>query len=428
MQVAKFKVPTLTAIIILAVVVNLYPGMALLMGNYTIPSYGTISYGPGSTLPLHTDGRFIKDANNNTIILHGVWKGEGLGEGCIPSYAYEGEDYVTWTSRTEWRPDAVHEVMQQMKAWGFNSYADTIWCDWWIHNSRTLLGEPRDLVITEIGYRDCIKNILAIALEEGLYVQIRVYSPEAGMWGMGGEGRVGCPFPASTWMEPAHDGHIFPNAQAFANFWYDLAHELASYPNVIFTLYDEPCCYEQEWFDAAELCIQKIRQAEQDAGGYTHIVMVHYNYCGDCLWMEDYINGGYPTENIVFSNHIYRHDDSFGTHPPAETNDLNWVRDYLAKKAYWPDGMAYKYIIDTYNVPVMVTAVGAYDGETDDAEYNCFKNVLTVLNEWEIGYWSFLWYDTSVGWRMMTDPTSRAPSTANRVGHALIDAIASGTT
>jgi hypothetical protein len=423
MQFAKFKVSTLIAIIILAGAISLYPGRALLTENYTIPSYGTLKYIPSLTLALHTDGRFIKDANNNTIILYGVWKGESLGEGCISSFAFEGEEYLTWESATTWRPDAVRATMQQMKAWGFNSYAETIWADWWIYNSRTRLGEPRDSVITEIGYRDTIKNILTIAQEFGIYVQIRLYSPEAGFGGVG-EGRVEAPFPAGPYT---HAGHIFPNAEAFADFWYDLAYDLAGYPNAIFTLYDEPAIDTSTWFPAAELAIQKIRQAEQDAGGYTHIIMNHLNYCGDCLWMEQWIQQGYSTENIVFSNHIYRHDDSFGS---GTNSSLEFVRHYISDYGQWlPDGsgsLAYKYIIDTYNVPIMVTATGAVDPyETDDLEYETFKNTLIVLDELEIGYWGFLWYDTSVNWRMMTNSTSRAPSTANRVGQALIDAIAS---
>lgn len=419
MRIARFRVVTLTSMIILASVTNL--GIALLTGSYTIHSSGTLSY--LQTRPLHTEGRHIKDDLGNNVALRGAWKAEpGFADSCVGIYAAEGEHYYSDPAQTQWREDAVRDVLGSMKDWGFNSFAEFIWCDWWIYNSQTLLGYRRDEVQTDTAYRDALKSLLTLANEEGLYVQLRPYGVEAG-WAGVGEGRVEFPFPDGS--PYSHDGHIFPDAQSFANFWYDVAYELAGYPNVIFNLYDEPVTDPiTRWFDAAQLCIQKIRQAELDAGGYTHIIMVHWAYCADCQWIAQWINEGRPTENIVFSNHVYRYHGTFEDNPNSPT-DINYIRTQLADA----DKLAYKYIQDTYNIPVMVTAIGAAYGATNDGEYTCFANCLSVFNEWEMGYWAYHWYPDDPLWSINTlSATSRGPSYANRVGQALIDAIVAGTT
>jgi len=98
---------------------------------------------------------------------------------------------------------------------------------------------------------------------------------------------------------------------------------------------------------------------------------------------------------------------------------VDYIRNFLANppssESY--TGVGIKYVMDTYNVPIWVTAMGAYRGFEDDSEYEYFKNTLTVLNEWEVSYCAYQWFRSDLPWYIgWHEP--------NRVGQALIDAIA----
>lgn len=353
---------------------------------------------PVELSPLHSESRYIKDELGNVVLLRGVWKAEFIDD-CTGWWAPSGSPMTAGAGH--WDEAAVRAHLQVMKNWGCNTMATFIWANWWIDNaSVTLPGYTADRP-----YRECIKDTIRIAEEYGIYVQLRMWSP------LSTEGRVEFPIPAGAYT---HNGSVFPNADAFIAFWADLAEELRGYPNVIFCIYDEPAIADRSiWFDLARRTIEAIR-----ARGIEHLIIPHWRYCESCLWIEDWITQGLPTHNILFSNHIYRYHGTFENNANSPT-DVDYIKEQLAGK----DGLkrAYKYILDTYNVPIQVT-IGAHNGATDFAEYNAFRNSLSVLNEWGIGYWAYQFYRSDWVWAIQEHTNCVQPP--NRVGQALIDAIA----
>jgi len=359
---------------------NLYPAMSALFNNVAIPSSGTIM----TFSPLHVDGKYIKDMNNNTVVLRGVWLAE-YADSCVGAW---GGDYYNWKEAN------VRADMQNLRdIWHVNVFSTFIWGNWWIDDLAVTLGGYS----TSQHYRFAIKEAARIAQEYGLYFQIRLWEPDQS------EGNVDQPYaPYSTrWTQ-----------QDFIDFWISVATELKSYPNVIFTLYDEPIGNQTLWFDVATRAVNAIRST-----GAENIVVVHWGYCGDCMWMEKWIQESRPTHNIVFSNHIYRYHGTFEYNPNAPT-DVDYVRGFLAQKpnATSYAGAGYRYILDTYNIPIWVSAIGSYRGTTDDAEYTYFKSTLQVLNEWNLSYSAYQWFRSSLPWFV-------GYRTPNRVGQAFIDAV-----
>jgi len=398
----------------------------------TIGSFGLIDYNVAR--PLHVEGRFVKDSLNRTIYLRGGWA-PIFEDTCNARAAIAGESWNSYLATTKWRPEAVNLLFDTAKSWGFNSIATFIWMDWWIYNSRSELGVSRDTIVTDRPYQTNIDEFLTLAGMKGIYVQLRPYGVEAG-WGSVGEGRVNFPFPVLG--EPyAHDGHIIPNATAFAEFWYDVSYKLSHHPNVIYNLYDEPyISNRQVWLDAAELAVRRIREAENETGGYKHLIQIHWGWCGSCLWIGDWIDQGKTLDNMIFSNHIYRSqgggaEDTFG--PPPYPYNYSVQKSILQYEAndpgipdpYKPYGRAWKYVVDTYNVPIIAT-FGAYQGWSDDQEYKSFQNIASILNEWGIGYWVYVWWRTGTSFSIVNDGV--VVSSPSRVGQALIDAIADGKT
>jgi hypothetical protein len=272
----------------------------------------------------------------------------------------------------------------------------------------------------------------------------RIYTVSAG------EGKVFWMYPAGAASE--HDGSIFPNArdaqgnriypgmtgqEAFTQFCHDLAYNLFSakphhYPNVLLSFFDTVDPSPQPdtlWYQTFDMLVGRIRQAEQEIGSAPHIVINHFKSAEDLQWVANYIGGGYRTDNVLFSGHIYRYHntfDLFGPRPDASVT-YEYIRSYIGDG----DKLAYKYIMDTYNVPVLATTIGAFRGQRTnadgEAEYQTFVKSLQALNEFKIGYCAYCWpqdNDDPPAFAMSTSTTSRSPAYANRVGQALIDAIA----
>lgn len=381
----------------------------------------------GGMSPLHTFDRYIKDSSNNTVVLYGGWKSTpGYEDSCVGFWADEGEypDFRNNDAKTYYREAVVNDTMDLMVDWGFNSYPDLIFCNWWLGNCTTWAGAASCDGGTNMSYLHSIKRTIELAADRNLYVQLRPYGVDRD------EGRKAYPHPVpsncSSCLDNqyAHNGSLFQNDQDFADFWYNVSYQLANYSNVIYCLYDEPqtahwnqTCLNM-FFNMCELCVDEIRQAEQDANGYTHLTIIHYGYCAGLFWVKQWINEGRPTNNsVVFSGHIYRYHGSF----PTSNVTYAYLKDQLGNESKH----AYKYLVDE-GVPVMCTAIGAESGASDDDEYECFQNCLTIFNEWDIGYWGYCWWlsiDGALHYELSTSSFYRAPSYANRIGEALMDAI-----
>jgi len=356
---------------------------SLLTSSVIIGNSGQVT----TSSSLRTEGRWIKDADGNTLILKGVWKAE-YADSCV---GWWGNDPYNWNEA------AVRADMQNLRdVWHVNCLNTFIWGNWWEGDLAVTLGGGT----TSHHYRWVLKETARLAAEYGLYFQIRLWEPSTT------EGSVDQPYyPYSNyWTE-----------QQFTDFWVSVANEMKAYPNVLLCLYDEPVHGETDWFRVANNTIFAIR-----ATGCENLIVNHLDYCGDCMWMERWVQAGYPTHNIVFSNHIYRFHGTYAYDPNSAT-DYQYILSFLSDKpsATRYTGAGYKYITDTYNIPIWVSEIGAYNGATNDAEYTYFNNTLHALNELQLGYCAYQWFRSSLPWYV----GYRMP---NRVGQALIDAIMSG--
>lgn len=361
--------------------------MSSLNSSANIRSSGTIA----TTPPLHVDGRYIKDSSNRTIYLRGVWAGMFADT----STGWWGLDAFTWDEA------ALRYTLQTLRQqWGANCISFMIWGDWWLGNKAVTVGGGS----TNIGDRDAIVKTVQIAAEYGIYIQIRLFGCTKA------EGRrEGLPFqPTYAWM-----------VQDFVNFWANVSATLKDYPNVLYCLFDEPTGDEATYFNACAQAINAIR-----ATGSDQLIVIHWYYCGDMMWVAHWVNGGYPLRNIVFSEHIYRNSGTFAFNSNSPVN-IDYIRNFLTnpRGAYYT-GTGTKYIIDTYNVPIWVSAIGCYNGATDDEEYVAFTNTLEVLNEWGIGYVAWHAFRTALWSTILQNPTGLVFSPPNRLGQSLINAIA----
>jgi hypothetical protein len=342
------------------------------------------------TLPLHTEGKLIKNAAGDIVVLRGVW----VGMFADTSTGYFGLDVNKWDEA------ALRETCTRLRdVWGVNCINTFIWGDWWLENKRDNLGEKG---VTDIGLRDAIVRTTQITAEYGIYFQVRLYGINRTI------GRTeGNPFaPSVPWTE-----------QDFADFWVNVATTLKGYDNVILALYDEPLGDQATYLRVAYQTITAMRNA-----GFDGIIVIHYGYCGDMLWVGDWVNSGYSTQNIVFSEHIYRSGGTFQWTDESPVT-LDHVRNFMNNSLGEPQGTATNYILNTYNVPIWVSAIGAEYGATDDDEYIAFANTLQVLNEFQIGYCVFSATRSALQWTCLENPTGEIFSAPNRIGEALIDAI-----
>lgn len=407
MRIAKLKVATLATTVILVAIISLHSAISLMMESYTITSSGLI--GISVTRPLHTEGKYIKDDLGQVVYLRGVWKG-CFADTCIGWFTPPGMDISSLEGYVTWDESYVTAHLQVMRDHGFNSFGTFIWADWWLQDASTSIAGYE----TDLSYRTALRETIRLAQAYGIYVQVRVYGITHTDHVVG---RI--PFPPYATFPG-----IIENQDDFVNLWASIAEELGGYPNVYFCLYDEPCGFPDDrlvYFDVAGRCINAIRTA-----GFDGLIMPMWCYCGDCYWMEQWINEGNPTHNIVFSNHIYRYHGTFDG--IGRSTDLDAIRDYMLADtdgiSYPPLGLHYNRIVNELNMPVIVHG-GAFLGATDDAEYTCFKNVLTVCNELEIGYYGFAWHRSDMAWALQEHTVAIQP--LNRVGQALKDAIAAGT-
>jgi hypothetical protein len=375
--------------IFLLFIIAIPQSFSLQVSSVILSSTGTIS----NTLPLHTDGKYIKNSQNDTVYLRGVW----VGAFADTSTGWWGTGAFTWDEA------ALRTTLTDLKQnWGINCINFFVWGDWWLQNrATTLMGYS-----TNIGCRDAITRTVQVANEYGIYCDFRLYGCTKA------EGRIeGLPFsPTYAWSQ-----------QDFVDFWSNVASNLKDYPNVIYTPFDEPTGDYQIYFPAVNQVIQAIRVT-----GSNQLINVHWEYCGEISWIKNWVLGNYTKENIVFSEHIYRDAGTFAYNQNSPV-DLDYVRNYLTGT---PSSVIYnctgtKYYMDLYNVPIWVSAIGSFNGATDDSYYYSFKNTLQVLNEIGVGYNVFTGCRTGTTWAIVVDQGSiiMAP---NRVGQALIDAIHAG--
>jgi len=407
---------------------------ALTTNSTTITSSGTI--GPIATRPLHVEGNLTKDDLGNTIYLRGAgsWKFY-----LDPTGWFQPEGGNWGEGQQEWNEVNVRYHLQTMKDWGFNVFRLHTPADWWIQDQIT--------VGTFSGsYRQIIKDLLTWAAEYGIYIMYDHFSPIS--FATAPNHASGLPYapyvynweyPEQTYLMQA----VFPNKQAFVDYWRSVADELKGYPNVIFELHNEPHALSavwdlgyniddvrNDWFDAVQKCVNAIRTTgatqpiviawglacPQDARGWEG---TQYDPGNIDMSFVDHIGTTDPLGNLIYTGHTYK-------------EYVPWSSDYDTLKAQMQDS---KWEYAASKVPVLLGEFGVNQWLTGAALADHLlwaENFMKICNEWGIGYIGWNWSvlggeDGGGGWGLISNEGALiyGPSPW---GQVLIDAIADGGT
>lgn len=405
--------------------------------NPTIHSSGII--GLVTTRPLHVEGNLIKDSQNNTIYLRGVgsWKFWYDPTGWFQP---EGGGWVD--GQLEWNEVNVRYHLQTMQEWGFNVFRLHTAADWWLEDQVTVDGFSGS-------FRQIVKDLITWAADYGIYIMIEHYTPinfkESLQHG------VGIPYaPYADSANPSHPYHsVFPDAQAFVDYWQSIANELKGFPNVIFELHNEPHAgwqtnpdaARESYFNTMQKCINAIRSigatqlialgwglalANSDTGwdgGSTDFPpAVDMSYI-DATWTDEgtgVLQTGWSDTlgNLIYTAHTY-------------IEYVSWNAEYNALKGEMQDAL----------IEWAANKVPVYIGEFSVNQWNVgdalawhllwAENFMKILNEWGIGYigwnWSVVNGEDSPAWGVISDQgwLIYGPSPW---GQKLVDAIAEGGT
>jgi hypothetical protein len=378
------------------------------ISNITIRSSGTIA----NILPLHVEGRYIKDASGNTVILRGFQK---------PEFADDPDGI--WMGNTYWNTQNVITELDAMKSWGANTIRVQQSIDSWKYN----LDSPH----AAIPNRQAIKELLTLAAERGMYV---IFTPYRVTNYHAGGTQDDLPYP--PYQESAGASDVIGSEQDFVDYWVSVVEELKIYPNVIFELWNEPNGggAEASWFSVAQDCITAIREtgAEQliifqwKEGVYANLD--YGSDSGSVKWIEDYSLVD-TTGNLVYSTHIYRLYGGLGLYSEEESKTL-WNSSYgytydEVKRALEIEKI--NWVGETLNKPLLITETGcsiAWTGTELEHELTAWNNSLTIFNEWELGYIGHWWRNIGVFRLLENDQPWLPPPTES--GIIFRNALASG--
>lgn len=397
---------------------------SLMNSSFSIQSSGSIVY----MSPLHVDEKYVKDAFGDIIYLRGSgkihWDDDPTGWWLPTSGAW-------YQGRLKWDENAIRLNLQGMKSFGMNVVRFHTVAEWWLQDTVTLE--------TYTGsYRNNLKRTFEIAAEEGLYVIMDLFEIKNGFWMYtNGYSAPGIPFP--PYLNYPEEEAIFPSKQAFVDYWANVANELKGYPNVIFELYNEPnvpsgfnvTTARNEWFDAMQKAIIAIRGT-----GAKNIIIVTWGLsCVPHMGWQDRcaVNLGYveqyplndPEGNLVYTAHLYR----------TFLNPI-WYDAYNYTDCYTKmEQCLINYVMSVLNKPVIIGEIGVNMWEDNTTilasdltelgqELQWAKNVLSICNQWSVGYLAWDWSLPS-RWQLIKHWNPVAPTAW---GQVLIDSIAEGDT
>jgi len=337
---------------------------------------------------LHVDGKYLKNETNHIIELRGVFK-HGF-EDFVGGFWKDESGTSNWFDESK-----VIRNLDVMHQWGANEVRTFIRVDWWLNNSV----DPN----SGLSYRDCIKRLIQLADERGMYVTISFFSFRH-TWGWHN-------VPWGTSVDPANFS-IYTDTD-FANLWRDVADELKVYPNVQFELWNEVADGEgrkNTWLTGVQKAITAIREVTD------HIVVVQWGWD---VWYRNssgYYPGVYTIDWAADPRiHQYENGTRFGnilisTHMYAQARGFiqTTVNQTDADKENWYYFHTYDEILTAFeeeNIPDLLNGTGAfvwlghglplYIGEfgTSDPEHiwppnelEAVENALTILDGWGVNY------------------------------------------
>jgi len=349
--------------------------------QFLLPSTGRIVY----MTALHTQGRYILDEANNTVYLRGI-NYETLNYFPNGQWVPIGKG---WTAGANvWDPNAVKDNLNGIRNWGLNTIRFHFALLWWLNNTS--------------GYRQHLRDVAHWAGEQQLYVIYDLADPYGNQY----------PWPPMPYRPWANSSLV--DEDGFVQFWREFAIDLGGYPNVIFEIYNEPHSIPMdEWQRVHQLCINAIRESSQN------LIVVQYNYGLD-YWNQPNPVGmswvwNYPLSgtNIIYSTHVYRYHNHLGLDKPY---DYATIKQRL-NATYVPD-------VQERNLgPVLIGETGANNFDVP-AETDFLRNILQILNEWEMHYIGFEWYPNFRRFGMLENTLYIPPPDA--AGQILINASAKG--
>jgi len=342
---------------------------------------------------LHVEGQYIKDAAGNTIVLRGV-NGGGFG------------DLASGWGTSNWNEQTVRNNFAAMKSYGVNAIRIMGTIRWWLENSKESYQTGADTC--GISHRDAITRTIEIAQEYGIYVIFTFWSidtvgprsptiqdylpypPRAAsqnyetirssadfveLWA-GNSATSSFLARFANVNSPATSQHVHNNGQSPPS----VSEALQNYPNVIYELYNEPSGDDSGWSTVTQQVVDAIR-----ARGDQTPIMVQCGYCGSFYaWFNTMYNKLSSRTNIIYSNHIYLSDGSLPGNPTSYAD----LRDALMVAPNNPPGFGLGNVLN-HNVPVII---GEFGGGTT----TFYQNLLTILNEENVGWCAWEWRSGSL--------------------------------
>ena len=337
-------------------------------------------------LRLHTEGRDLRDASGKAVVLRGVNK-PGFVD--VPDGWWNLPGSSLYSGLGAWDPAAVKANLDEIQRWGCNVVRFHTCAQWWKDNPETFQDQWRSVAYPK-PFRELFKDVVRWAGERGLYVIVDFYNMEQG------SGQETLPWPPYS----QHAG-VIGSREEFLRLWEDVARELSPFPHVLFELYNEPHgdqAAQAEWFAFTQEAIGAIRAITDNVivvqWGYGCWVNLDYpppaNAAATLDWIEKYPLKG---RNILYSTHLYRDSGGGGSFAMrGEGGKVKcWERADLLR-ALRLAGV--ERVIRDVGKPLLVGEVGAHTGRTGpelEHEVAWLRNVLQILDEWDLGYAAWCW-------------------------------------
>ena len=332
------------------------------LDTVTISSSGSI----GFISPLHTEGRYIKNSNNNVVVLRGFQKHGFEDEPEGKFYDANLNSYGNIFNEA-----VVRQNFQAMKSWGGNEVRLFFRADFWTNNPTGVTGTH---------FKDCIKRVIEIAAEEGIYVVLCGFSIYNG----------------AGWHDLPWNNGFFSTIQGFANFWKGIASELKGYPNVLFELWNEVTGNQNEWCEGVNATIRAIREVANQIiiVQYNWDVWVRYNQHAGSYGLDSWVTDPrIQGSNIVFSTHMYQ--DARGIWKEDDVESFLWEYNDV-KQAFIEESV--QWLLNDFQKPLYIGEYGPWavePGMPKDNVWVSSENGLKILNEWGVSYNVMWWWPSN---------------------------------
>ena len=344
------------------------------MNHYMrINSSGTIVYST-KALPLHIEGRYIKDSLGRNVILRGVNERTSFMADRNGWWTPEGSDPSSGCH--VWDLDAIRYNLDKSKELGMNVWrmgVNPIWLD------------QGDEV-----YWEHLHTIANLMSERGIYLVTSYWD-----------------YPLPYFSE---DQAIFPSEDAYVRFMVNYARNMSVHENVIIELWNEPVPDHGDspfeefvplWASTCQKTIDAIRKA-----GVNNLILVDWEWGVWWDWSnDDPVGWGITVDwirkfnlngtNIVYSEHLYSAAffDSIhqsGYKEPTREMVYHQLDSCLLRKC-----------VNEWNKPLIAGEIGMnswwkYESSSGAGElyYGYLKTLeymYDYLNENEIGYIHWAW-------------------------------------